>query len=281
MSDAEARLLLEAGGRRWAVELGRGASLAIEMRGDGPLPAFFVPGRMHTEPLSVGGFTGDTRTGGSCNVSRLDLVPHCHGTHTEGIGHVTDQRAAVQDQFDGRPALAWLATVTAVDAGAASDGYHCPVAEREPLVTRDELARAIRGCAAEATALVLRVRPLAAPLPVRDFNAEPGYPLLSAEAMSWLSGHAFDHLLIEMPSLDRAEDGGRLGNHRAWWGLPPGDRDMGRAQHPRRVITEMIRVPDTLDDGLYWLQPGLSPIHGDATPSRPQLYPLRPLDEKE
>ena len=279
MSDAAARLVLEAGGRRWEVDLSRGESLAIQMGGDGPLPAFFVPGRLHEETLAVGGFTGDTRAGGSCNVSRLDLVPHCHGTHTEGIGHVTDQRAAVQQLFDGRPGLAWLATVSAAPAGDSGDAYHCALADSEPLVTQKALSAALADCPAAVTALVLRVRPVDAPLPVRDFNADPGYPLLSAEATTWLSGQAYDHLLIEMPSLDRAEDGGRLGNHRAWWGLPPAGRDMDQARHPRRAITEMIHVPDALDDGLYWLQPGLSPLHGDATPSRPILYPLRPLDE--
>lgn len=275
MSDPAARLVLETGDGRWEVDLERGASLAIEMGGGRPLPAFFVPGTLHQETLAVGGFTGDTRAGGSCNVSRLDLVPHCHGTHTEGVGHVTDQQAAVQDLFDGRPALAWLATVSAVPAGDCSDAYHCPLADTEPLVTRKALSEALDGCPAEATALVLRVRPLDAPLPVRDFNTQPGYPLLSAPAMDWLAARPFAHLLVEMPSLDRAQDGGRLGNHRAWWGLPAQGRDMHEARHPGRVVTEMISVPDTLTDGLYWLHPGLSPLHGDATPSRPQLFPLR------
>jgi len=76
-----------------------------------------------------------------------------------------------------------------------------------------------------------------------------------------------------MPSLDIPRDEGKLANYRAWWGLdgrpaPPGF-DPGR-----RSVTEMVFVPDELADGLYWLHLELAPLVGEATPSRPMLYPV-------
>ena len=79
--------------------------------------------------------------------------------------------------------------------------------------------------------------------------------------------------LLDTPSLDRAHDDGRLANHRNWWGMSgrpiSGDLDAGS-----RSITEMIFVPDSLPDGLYWLNLELQPLVADAVASRPVLYPL-------
>ena len=38
------------------------------------------------------GFTLDTRLGGSCNCEVIEFVPHCNGTHTESVGHITRER---------------------------------------------------------------------------------------------------------------------------------------------------------------------------------------------
>jgi hypothetical protein len=42
----------------------------------------------------------------------------------------------------------------------------------------------------------------------------------------------------------------------------------------RRSVTELVYVPNDLQDGHYWLQLELAPVCSDATPSRPVLYPL-------
>ena len=46
-----------------------------------------------------GGFVGDTRLGGACNFEKLTLTPHCNGTHTECVGHITLNRLSVQQQL--------------------------------------------------------------------------------------------------------------------------------------------------------------------------------------
>ncbi|MDX1380549.1 MAG: cyclase family protein [Xanthomonadales bacterium] len=272
-------LELEHGGHRWRVALQRGVDLSIPLGAGADMPEFFIGGTMTAETLRAGDFHADTREGGSCNVTRFELTPHCHGTHTEGIGHITHERAAVQTTVDSRPCVALLATVTPEPAERSDDEYHCALEPGEPLISAAELERAVAGAVARQPvdvpfdALVLRARPLQRPLPVRDYNQDPYYPLLSVAAMRWLSEQPIRHLLIEMPSLDRAEDGGRLGNHRLFWGLPAGFDEV-EAADPGRSITEMVRVPDELEDGLHWLEPGLSPLQSDATPSRPMLYPL-------
>src|SRR5215510_6418926 len=44
-----------------------------------------------------GSLVGDTRRGGSCNFERVSFIPHCNGTHTECVGHITNERISVRD----------------------------------------------------------------------------------------------------------------------------------------------------------------------------------------
>ena len=67
----------------------------------------------------AGGFTGDTRAGGSCNCEVLTLAPHCNGTHTECVGHLTDDRVAVSERLPGGLELALLVTLEPVPADDA------------------------------------------------------------------------------------------------------------------------------------------------------------------
>jgi arylformamidase len=74
-----------------------------------------------------------------------------------------------------------------------------------------------------------------------------------------------EHLLLDLPSVDREVDGGALAAHKAFWNYP---------ENTRRncTITEFIYVPNTIFDGSYLLNLQTAPIENDATPSRPVLY---------
>ncbi len=90
-------------------------------------------------------------------------------------------------------------------------------------------------------------------------------PYLQAEALAWLADAGYEHLLVDLPSVDREEDGGGLAAHRAWWRYP-------WATRTQATITEMIVVPDHLPDGRYLLQMQLPLMDMDAAPSNPVLY---------
>ena len=75
-----------------------------------------------------------------------------------------------------------------------------------------------------------------------------------------------EHLLIDLPSVDREEDGGLLAGHKAFWKLPaPGGRE-------HCTITEMIYVDPSISDGLYLLNIQTPSMTLDACPSRPVLF---------
>lgn len=84
-----------------------------------------------------------------------------------------------------------------------------------------------------------------------------------------------EHLLVDLPSIDRTHDEGRLSAHRIFWGLPAGSTRYTQAQRPRASVTELIFVPDSIADGRYLLDLQIAPFLSDAAPSRPVLYRLQ------
>ena len=73
------------------------------------------------------------------------------------------------------------------------------------------------------------------------------------------------HLLIDQPSVDKERDGGKLLSHKAFWDYP-------QSIDKERTITELIGVPDEIEDGLFLLNLSIANIENDASPSRPVIY---------
>jgi len=218
----------------------------------------------------VGNFVGDVRLGGSCNCEVYHFSPHLHGTHTECVGHVTDARIRVQDVLRETLMPATLITVTPVPAATSKDGYSPALRRNDMVITRDALKEALQYHSKEfMTALIVRSFPNDAGKPLRDYAKTPA-TFFSTEAMEDIVALGVQHLLVDMPSLDRADDDGMLSNHRIFWDLQPGAKQADKAS--RRTVTELIYVPDSVDNGSYLLNLQVSAFAGDAAPSRPVLY---------
>lgn len=263
------------GGQPYRVDFANPISLAIPLDFAGPQPACFGAPRAGAEPLRAGPFTGDTRAGGSCNCEVLTLAPHCNGTHTECVGHLTDDRVAVSECLPGGVELARLVTVDPVAAGVAGEDSDPRPARGDSLVT----AAALAGCIAwnpgpRTTALVVRTQRDGRPF--RRYEGEAPAPYLSRQAAAWLVDHGVETLVLDLPSADRADDGGLLTAHRVFFGLPPGSRDASAAHRPRASITELAWIDAGIADGYYLLDLQIPPFLTDAAPSRPLLYAVQP-----
>jgi len=92
------------------------------------------------------------------------------------------------------------------------------------------------------------------------------------EAAAVLVGRGVQHLVVDVPSIDRAHDEGRLIAHRLFFGLPRGAVQLAAATRPAATITELAFIPDALADGAYLLELQVPALAGDAVPSRPRLY---------
>jgi kynurenine formamidase len=264
-----------AGGRRWRADVTAPADLAIVLEFDGAQPSFFVATPASSEPLRIGGFTGSVAQGASCNCAVHSLAPHCHGTHTECVGHVTRSPVTVASLTPVAPCLALVVSVRPQPRGAAAaaEGH----AAADDLVIRADTLAAAAAAWHDApyTALVIRTVPNDADKRHRAYSGSPSpAPYVLPEAIRWLVGRGVDSLVVDLPSLDRADDGGRLAAHREFWGLPPGCEDATQATRGRALVTELAYVPDSVVDGLYLLDLQVPAFGADAAPSRPVLYPL-------
>ena len=265
----------EAGGRPFQVDLGKPVSLAIPLDFAGPQPSCFGAPRAGSKPLQSGGFTGDTRGGGSCNCEVLTFAPHCNGTHTECVGHLTDQRVAVSECLPGGVQIAQLVTVEPEAAESSGEDSEPRPQAGDRLVTARALARAAAGQAGpRPTALVVRTQRDGPAL--RAYEGPSPAPYLSRQAASWLVEHGIESLVLDLPSADRADDGGRLTAHRVFFGLPPGSRDAGAARRPGASITELAWIGADVADGFYLLDLQIPSFVTDAAPSRPLLFAVQP-----
>ena len=80
------------------------------------------------------------------------------------------------------------------------------------------------------------------------------------------------HLLVDLPSIDRLVDGGKLANHRIFWNVPEGEFEVGPETRVESTITELAYIPEAVSDGEYLLNLQIAPFESDAAPSRPVLF---------
>lgn len=267
-------LILETADGNLRADLEQPIDISIPLDFGGPQPSHFGARAATARPLRSGDFVGDVRLGGSCNCEEYRLTPHCNGTHTECVGHVTVERSSVHELVKNGPEIALLLSVQPVPAAETTETTE-PSPQRDDLLVTAEALTLVwqKWNAFTATALVLRTAPNDASKKYRRYgNSDP--PYLTQPAVELIVARSINHLLLDLPSLDRTHDAGRLHGHRLFWGLPPGGRSISQARRPRATVTEMVFVPDAVADGLYLLDLQLAPFVADATPSRPLLFPL-------
>jgi arylformamidase len=250
-------LTVDIAGRRWRVGA-EGHDLSIPLAFDAPQPTFFGAPRATAAAIEAGSFVGDVQRGGSCNCSTHTLTPHCNGTHTECVGHVTADRLSVRDLCGEHFSAALLVSV-----GAAPVITHAALAAA---VTPHELSH--------YRALVLRTLPNTRDKLERNYDRVPA-PYFAADAMHWVVSKGITALIVDLPSLDRGDDP-QLTTHRIFWGLPPGATSAAQATRPRATVTELAFIDDSIADGQYLLNLQVAPFVADAAPSRPILLPLTP-----
>ena len=267
-------LLIEHRGQTWRI--GDDAyDLSIPLDFEGLQPNFFHAPHARAIAIESGDFVGDVRRGGSCNCATYTLTPHCNGTHTECIGHVVTERVAVRDASTDHLCLALLVSAAPVDAAATCEASDPQPHAGDLLITQSLLEAAVGDQELAAfQALIVRTLPNEPTKRVHNYSAGETPPYFSVEAMRWIVQHGIQHLVVDLPSLDRADDGGRLTAHRVFWGLPAGETALAHAARPCATVTELAYIDDEIRDGAYLLNLQVAPFVADAAPSRPVLYPL-------
>jgi kynurenine formamidase len=260
------------GPHRADLAAGYDISLPVVFDGDSSR-AFHLPAAAR-EAVQIGTFVGSVEQGGSVNCEILHLAPHGNGTHTECVGHVVSDGVNVTDVAPTAVLPAVLISVVPVRLGDTAEGYGGKHEADDAVITKDALVAAHPDTARAGEALVVRVRG-GAPAGASFTGTNP--PYFTRDAMMWLVDNGVGHLLTDLPSIDREDDGGLLANHRRLWGLSRGQVSLEGSPPSPRTVTELCRVADEVTDGRYLLSLHVAPLESDAAPSRPVLYPLEPV----
>ncbi len=241
------------------VDFSKPLDISIPLRsGEANPNAFFIQQPEFT-PFRAGSFVGSVAEGGACNCENLLLNPHGNGTHTECIGHITKERITINQTLKRFFALAALVSLEPER-----------LANGDFAISEKQIRSAVKGLHTDVSALILRTLPNSADKPFRRYSgANP--PYLTPEAAEALAVSGIRHFLLDLPSVDKEDDGGKLSAHHAFWQYHD---DSIYAPRFDATITEMIFVPDIVPDGAYFLNLQIASLESDASPSKPILYAL-------
>jgi len=256
----------------------QGFSIAIPLKFNDQQPNHFGADSATKEALIAGGFIGDTKRGGSCNVDSITMVPHCNGTHTESMAHIVHQQVAIGNNLSASLATCQLISVTPITTTDTNDSYLPELQNDDKVIDlaclKSQISTELLN---KLDALVIRTIPNDSHKLncIYDQNNQPAF--FTHEAISWLAQSNITHLLVDMPSIDKMYDDGHLNNHHIYWNVEPNSRLINDNSRLDRTITEMIYVDDSIADGYYCLNLQIAAFELDAAPSRPILYPLHEI----
>ncbi len=240
------------GNQSYEIDFGNPLDIAIPIREGDKSPNCFYAPPFETSPVIAGDFVGSTAKGGPLNFLNIKLNPHGNGTHTECVGHISKEKFTINQclkQFMF-PAIVHTVNPTLQDNG--------------DFIIESKSFNNLPDFPAEA--IVIRTLPNRLDKLEKKYSGtNPCY--VSPQAIELIVSRGIKHLLIDLPSVDREEDGGALLSHKAFWNYPSNPRTDA-------TITELIFVPDMIKDGKYLLNIQIASFEIDVSPSKPILYRL-------
>ncbi|MFV8374456.1 cyclase family protein [Flavobacterium sp. LB1P62] len=246
------------------IDLSKPIDISIPLTNTDENPIAWYIEKPVIEPVVFGEWIGKVSEGkSSTNFNNIFFNPHGHGTHTECLGHITREFYSVNQSLKQFFFLAELVSVV-------------PERQGEDLViTLDSISTALDvtlklGIPREA--IIIRTIPnLESKKQLKYSNTNP--PYLDEAAARFICESGIKHLLIDLPSVDKEHDEGKLLAHKAFWNVT----DVNNLNADARLdctITEMIFVPNEVKDGSYLLNLQMAPFENDASPSKPILYKI-------
>ncbi len=259
-------------GRSYEIDLSSGIDISIPLNFNGGQPNTYDVPIASSKAFESGKFIGDTRRGGGCNFEEYKLIPHCNGTHTECVGHISYDRIHVNNFVNELLIPSVLISVEPEIAASTGDTYDPPKNPEDMLITRSILENILRSSDKFfLEGLILRTLPNSAGKKTMHYSHNPP-PFFSIEAITYLSSLKVKHLMLDIPSLDRTFDEGKLSVHHIFWNVKQGSHEVEEVKCSANTVTEMIYVDDSISDGYYFASLQIPNFCSDAAPSRVILF---------
>ncbi len=234
------------------VDLSKPLDISIPLIASNKNPIAWYLDKPKIEPVQEGEWVAKVSEGASINFNNIEFNPHAHGTHTECVGHITPEFYSVNETLKNFFFLAEVITVVPETLG------------NDLVISEKQIKHLLNGKTPEA--LVIRTLPNTKSKKSKKYS-HTNWAYLLEEAAEFIKQIGVQHLLIDLPSVDKEKDGGELLAHRAFW-------NCSGIKRMSATITELIYVSNKIEDGSYLLNLQIASFHNDATPSKPVLYKL-------
>ena len=241
------------------IDLSKPIDISIPLTNTDENPIAWYIDKPLIEPVVFGDWIGKVSEGkSSTNFNNIFFNPHGHGTHTECLGHITKEFYSINQSLKQFFFLAELVSVVPEMKGD------------DLVISRNQIKKALGNKTPEA--IIIRTLPnFKIKKSLKYSNTNP--PYLAEEAATFIRESGIKHLLIDLPSVDKEHDEGKLLAHKAFWNV----KDVNNLNPDARLnctITEMIFVADEVQDGSYLLNLQIASFENDASPSKPILYKI-------
>lgn len=237
----------------YQADLSKPLDISIPLfEGENTVNCFYAP-LFETAPVVAGGFIGSTKKGGLVNFKNVRINPHGNGTHTECVGHIAKESYSINKSLLNYHFFAKVVTL-----------YPTKIDNGDRVILKAQLEEILNKN--EAQAIIIRTLPNHEDKLRRNYSGANA-PYVDHEAIEYLVDCGIEHLLIDLPSVDREEDEGKLLAHRAFWQYPDKVRK-------NATISELIYVNNEIKDGFYLLNIQIASFEIDVSPSKPVLYRL-------
>lgn len=250
---------LEHLGQTYLADLTKPLDISLPLSSSTENPIAWYQEQPVIAPVVMGDWIGKVSEGeSSTNFNNVFFNPHAHGTHTECLGHITHDFYSVSDTLKSFLFFAEVVSIAPEPVG------------QDLVISRLQLESAVKS---KPDAIVIRTLPNLTDKTSRNYS-HSNPPYLSEEAVIFLRETGVRHLLVDLPSVDKEKDEGKLLAHKAFWNV----LDVRSVNPDARfdcTITELVFVPDSVPDGIYFLDLQTAHFVNDAAPSRPVLYPLK------
>lgn len=240
--------------QHWQVDLTKPLDISIPLREGTNNPNCYYAEAVKFETIEMGDFVGSVQRGGAVNYQKVSLTPHGNGTHTECYGHLSSNKEATLNTL--LTTFHFIAEVVSLMPTTLPTG--------DLIITLETFKKKFQHTAVKA--VVMRTMPNDASKKKRQYSGS-NPPYLQPQLTDYLATLGVEHLLLDLPSVDKEVDGGKLLAHKAFWQFENNTRK-------HCTITELVFVPDSVMDGLYLLNLQIPPFEIDASPSKPVLYKL-------
>jgi arylformamidase len=242
--------------KSFKVDFGNPRSIGITLNNGDANPNCYFADPVSFEVIRTNDFVGSISEGGNVNHKKIVLSPHGNGTHTECSGHIYDNKITIADILSTHIHVGHLLSV---DLEKNSEG--------DLIIGVEELRKSL--IPRNISALVIRTRPNTKEKCLRNYSGS-NPPYLSRESMAYIVKNGIEHLIVDLPSVDKEVDGGALINHNQFWANNDGSRS-------HCTITELAYIEDSIVDGTYLIDFQCLKIALDVSPSNPVLYSLSPI----